>query len=105
MVYDGMGIGCFFVFGLFFFTHSTTGFIDSSISSHDLEMPFFCQAFLLTQKKGQLFNLGGDKYSLALGHPVIPPQVWCLIGMFFGSSHTEPQEVVAWMSVGKELQV
>ena len=30
-------------------------------------------------------------------HPVIPPEVGCLVDMFWGSSHTK-QEVFAWMS-------
>jgi len=28
----------------------------------------------------------------------IPPEVWCLIGMFLGSSHTKPQFRWPWMS-------
>ena len=30
-------------------------------------------------------------------HPVISPEVWCLIYMFLGSSHTEPQFRWNWM--------
>ena len=84
----------FFWGGCFLFTNFTTGFIDSWILSHDLGN--ILAKHVYSPKNGQLFNLGGDKYSL--GKEL---QVWTLLihGPFAWQRIVCPTILWKWLDI------
>ena len=65
--------------------------ISSRLESANLENPAKTWCSLKGMVLGNILRKYGE-FPFP-GHPVLPPEVWCWTGMFFGGPSTEPQEV------------